>query len=192
MTTGLRLGEALALRWQDIEPEHLNVRHTLLRMGGGVWELGEPKSLSGRRRIPLVAQAAAALEAQKQRNIEMRVLPSDLGFVFVTSSGQPHYGPNVYSELQKLLAKAGLPSARVHDLRHGTATYLLAAGVPPRTVMAIMGWSQISMLTRYQHVLDPMLTDAAQRLQAHLETFLPGAREQATRVAITVANMSPR
>ena len=56
--------------------------------------------------------------------------------------------------------------ARVHELRHGTATYLLAAGVDPRIVMQIIGWSQVSMLKRYQRVLDRMLTDAAERLEA--------------------------
>ena len=72
--------------------------------------------------------------------------------------------------LRGLASTQGLPTTtRVHDLRHGAATYLLAAGVNSRVVMSIMGWSQVSMLARYQHVLDSMLTDAAQRLEAHLE-----------------------
>jgi integrase len=62
---------------------------------------------------------------------------------------------------------------RVHDTRHTTATYLLAAGVDPRIVMAIMGSSQMSMLTRYQHVFPSMLRDAATRLEA----VFPAARE---------------
>jgi hypothetical protein len=62
---------------------------------------------------------------------------------------------------------------RVHDTRHSTATYLLAAGVDPRIVLAIMAWSQISMLKRYQHVLPAMLSDAATRLEA----VFPAARK---------------
>ena len=62
---------------------------------------------------------------------------------------------------------------RVHDTRHSTATYLLAAGVDPRVVMEIMGWSQVSMLKRYQHVLPSMLRDAATRL----ESVFAAARE---------------
>lgn len=84
----------------------------------------------------------------------------------VVRSGDPLDGTNVCHQLQKLLAKAGLPPARVHDLRHGTATYLLGSGVPPRVVTQIMGWSQVSMLKRYQHVMDSMLTDPAERLEA--------------------------
>lgn len=81
--------------------------------------------------------------------------------------GNPLDGTNVNHELKKLLAKAGLPATyRVHDLRHSAATYLLAARVDPRVVMQVMGWSQRSMLTRYQHVMDSMVVDAGQRLEA--------------------------
>ena len=91
----------------------------------------------------------------------------DYDLVFPSANGNPLDGTNVYHEFKKLLAKAGLPIAyRVHDLRHSTATYLLAAGVDGRIVMQVMGWSQVSMLKRYQHVLDPMLRDAGERLES--------------------------
>ena len=67
---------------------------------------------------------------------------------------------------QRARRKARLPLVPVHDLRHSTATYLLAAGVDGRIVMQVMGWSQVSMLKRYQHVLDPMLRDAGERLES--------------------------
>lgn len=67
---------------------------------------------------------------------------------------------------KKVLARAGLPTTyRVHDLRHSAATYLLAAKVDQRIVMQVMGWSQLSMLKRYQHVMDSMLADAAEQLE---------------------------
>jgi integrase len=76
-------------------------------------------------------------------------------------------------ESGKLLKHAELPlSHRPHDLRHTTATYLLHAGVDLRIVMEIMGWSQVSMLSRYEHVLPAMLDDAAARLEA----ILPGVQ----------------
>jgi len=98
---------------------------------------------------------------------------NDLDFVFPSAVGTPLEGVNVYHKFKKLLAKAGLPTShRVHDLRHSsTATYLLAAGVPDRIVMEIMGHSQISMTLRYQHVLPAMLDEAA----ARLERFVPAA-----------------
>ena len=75
-----------------------------------------------------------------------------------------------------LLASAGLPSStRIHDLRHGCAAYLLATGVDQRVVMDIMGWSQVSMLKRYQHVRRPMLKDAAARLEAVMPSLVQGS-----------------
>ena len=92
---------------------------------------------------------------------------------FPSAIGTPLDGTNVYKAFKRLSHQAGLPMTfRLHDLRHSTATYLLAAGVDPRIVMQIMGWSQVSMLKRYEHVLPSMLDDAAQGL----ERVLPPAR----------------
>jgi site-specific recombinase XerD len=82
-------------------------------------------------------------------------------------NGEPLDGTNVLHEFKKLLRLAGLPKTyRVHDLRHSTATYLLAAGAPVRTAMEFLGHSQISMTMRYQHVLPAMLGEAGARLEA--------------------------
>jgi site-specific recombinase XerD len=120
----------------------------------------------------LIGPAAAALRAQHARVAQLR-LKAEPGvwqehdLVFPSEIGTPIHPTNVNREFKKLLDRAGLPREyRVHDLRHSTATYLLAAGIDPRIVMAIMGWSQVTMLARYQHVLDTMLTDAAARLEA--------------------------
>ena len=68
--------------------------------------------------------------------------------------------------LKRLLKEAGLPKFTPHALRHSTATYLLAAGVPDRVVMEILGHSSITMTTRYEHIMSTMLADAAERLSA--------------------------
>ncbi len=170
--SGLRLGEALALQWEDVNRKHgsIQVRHTLERIAGQPWRIAEPKSASGRRVVPLIGPAGDSLRAQHKRVAEMRLAAPewhDYDLVFPSANGNPLDGTNVYHEFKKLLAKAGLTIAyRVHDLRHSTATYLLAAGVDGRIVMQVMGWSQVSMLKRYQHVLDPMLRDAGVRLEA--------------------------
>ena len=83
---------------------------------------------------------------------------------------------------KKLLVPAGLPRTHcLHDLRHSTATYLLAKGVPHRVVMELMGHSQISMTMRYQHVLPAMLDEEVARLAAAFPTLGSAPDEAAPR-----------
>jgi site-specific recombinase XerD len=165
----------------DLDARRATIRYALERLRGQPWRFTEPKSDSGRRVIPLTTPAIRALQAQAARLLDMRANTHDawqeFDLVFPSTVGTPLDGTNVYHAFNRLLKQAGLPETyRVHDLRHSTATHLLAAGVDPRIVMNIMGWSQISMLKRYQHVLPEMLDDAARRL----ETVLPSARAVAS------------
>lgn len=183
LATGLRLGEALGLRWCDVDldAKRIRVDYTLEHLRRQPWRLTEPKSASGRRNVPLIGPAMTSLRSQHARIALMRLAAgpawTDLDFVFPSAVGTPLDGPNVYHEFKKLLAQAGLPSShRPHDLRHSTATYLLAAGVPARVVMELLGHSQISLtLNTYSHVLPTMLEDAA----ARLESVFPSAAGQA-------------
>jgi site-specific recombinase XerD len=173
LTTGLRMGEALALRWRpdvDVNARTVRVHHTLEWLSGSPWRLAEPKAASARRMVPLIAPSLTALEAQRARQIEIRRdapvwEANDL--VFTNEIGQPLKQRSVHEEFKKLLAAADLPTThRPHDLRHSMATYLIAAGVNERVVMEILGHSTLAMTQRYSHVLGPMLTDAADRLEA--------------------------
>ena len=177
--TGLRIGEALALRWSDValDDDVITVRHALERIPGRPWRLSVPKSENGKRLVPLIGPTADALRAQRTLMLEMRLTAGavwhDLDFVFPTAVGTPGDQSNVYNQFKKLLRQADLPDFyRVHDLRHSTATYLLAAGVPDRLVMGIMGHSQLSMTMRYQHVLPSILKEAAARLEAIFPTAM--------------------
>jgi integrase len=173
--TGLRLGEAQSLRWQDINLAggHLRVHHTLEWMHGRPWRLAEPKSARGRRVVPLIGPAVAALRAQREQQAnDRRAVGADWQdhqFVFTNPVGEPVTASTVDKDFKRLLKLAGLPTNhRVHDLRHSTATYLLGAGVPERIVMEILGHSNLAMTHHYQHVLSGMLADAAARLEGWL------------------------
>lgn len=186
--TGVRLGEALALRWSDVDLDtsRVQVRHTLERLAGQPWRLGDPKSEKSKRIVPLIGPSLAALRAQRAAVVTARLqlgaVWEDHDFVFPNAIGGPLDGTNVYHEFKKLLRAAALPTSyRVHDLRHSTATYLLAAGVPDRIVMEILGHSQLSMTMRYQHVLPAMLDEAAARLEA----VFPSTKHSATKEAAT-------
>ncbi len=151
LATGLRLGEALALRWRDIDfdEQRFQVRHTLLRPRSGGWEFGAPKSNSGRRTVPLVAPAMRALTAQRRRVAQLRLLAAmrweDHDLVFPSNVGTPISGRNALHEFKPVLSRAGLPTSfRLHDPRHSMASYALAAGVPARAVQDLLGHAQIT------------------------------------------------
>ncbi len=82
-------------------------------------------------------------------------------------SGLPIYTKADWKAWRSLLAEAKVPVGRIHDGRHTAATTMLLLDVPQRVVMEILGWSQISMLQRYQHVLDEMHKDVADKLTDH-------------------------
>jgi integrase len=170
LATGLRIGEALGLRWQDVDLDqrHLRVRQQLVYIPGRERDFTEPKSVHGRRVVPLIPAAAASLRSQRARVLEWRLQShgvwDDHDLVFPDEIGRPLVGATVSYVLKRMLKQAGLPKFTPHALRHSTATYLLAAGVPDRVVMEILGHSSITMTTRYEHVISTMLSDAAERL----------------------------
>jgi integrase len=85
--------------------------------------------------------------------------------VFTTPIGTPADPRNEYREFKKLLGKAGLPSVRLHDLRHTAASLLIAQGVPARVVMGILGHSQIALtMNTYSHVAPEVSREAADRM----------------------------
>jgi integrase len=93
----------------------------------------------------------------------------DLGLVFCTRWGTPIEPRNATRSFKRVLAGAGLPEIRFHDLRHSCATLLLVQGVSPRVVMEILGHSQISLtMNTYSHVALELQREAASRMDAAL------------------------
>jgi len=84
--------------------------------------------------------------------------------VFASEVGGPIDPPKDYRDWVELLQGAGVRPARLHDARHAAVTLLLVMGVDARTVMALMGWSSMALLQRYQHVVDALRRDAADRM----------------------------
>ncbi|HEV2123235.1 MAG TPA: tyrosine-type recombinase/integrase [Chloroflexota bacterium] len=170
--TGLRQGELFGLRWQDVDLTSgtLTVRHALQRING-TRMLVEPKTDLSRRTVTLPASAVGALRTQRTRQLEARLLAGarwqEADFVFTSTIGTPLEPSNVVARLHRLLAEAGLPRQRFHDLRHCAASLLLAGGVAPRTIMGILGHSQISLtMNTYAHLSPALEHDAAARLDA--------------------------
>jgi integrase len=135
----------------------------------------EPKSDRSRRTVALPDAAVASLRAHRVRQIEQRLAAGarweDWGLVFPSTVGTPLDGPNATKRFQRLLAAAGLPRLRFHDLRHGCASLLLAQNVHPRVVMVVLGHSQISLtMNTYSHVIPALQREAAEQMDGVLAT----------------------
>jgi integrase len=172
VTTGMRQGELLALKWQDVDLENatVSVRRTLTRSGGR-YTLGEPKTKKSRRSIRLTTRAADALGQHLERQLsEMQVLGdayADQGLVFTTNTGAPINPSNVRQRsFAPLLKMANLPRIRFHDLRHTCATLLLGKGTHPKLVQELLGHATVAItLDTYSHVMPGMGDQTARAMQ---------------------------
>src|SRR5829696_4967302 len=177
LTTGMRRGELLGLRWSDIDLNvgTLSVRRTLSRGSTSRLESGEPKTIAGRRRVALPASTVERLRrhATKQKELWLAVGPgyADRDLVFATVNGTPIHPNTLSRAYAQLIERAGVPRIRFHDLRHTSATLLLASGEHPKVVQERLGHASISeTLDRYSHVSADMQQRAATRFDELLDT----------------------
>lgn len=180
---GLRRGEALALRWSDLDLDAgvLRVEQAVQRVEGKL-QFAPPKTQRSRRTVPLPEVCTAALRshrmAQHQERLALGPIWQDLGLVFTTAIGTPIEPRNINRSFDALCRRAGVRRLRLHDLRHTCASLLLAQGVPARVVMETLGHSQIAVtMNLYTHVLPSVQREAAERMNEALLTD----------VAVTVA-----
>jgi len=174
LSLGLRQGEVLGLRWQDIDLDAhtLRVNYAIQRIEGRL-QMVEPKTERSRRVLPLPETVLSSLRAHRSRQLEEKLSLGphwhESGLVFTSMVGTPLEPRNVVRKFHALLKKADLPHYRFHDLRHACASLLLAQGVPPRTVMDILGHSQISLtMNTYAHVMPAMKQDAMDLMESIL------------------------
>ncbi len=174
LTTGLRPGEALGLRWEDWEGDRLRVQRSLTRTAKGGWMLAEPKTSRSRRSVTLPSSTSEALGAhrvnQARERLQRGMGYQDDGLVFCTAQGTPLDLPGVTRRhFHPILKAAGLERIRVYDLRHTCATLLLAAGEHPKIVSERLGHASVTLtLDTYSHVLPDMQESAAKKLEGLL------------------------
>ncbi|WP_328676734.1 site-specific integrase [Streptomyces sp. NBC_00322] len=171
IATGLRRGEIVGLRWEDLDLDNrvLYVRQQTQRRRGVLYD-DDPK---GRRRraVPLPAMCIAPLRWHRMR--QAATASEITGHVFVTRNGRPVEPRNLYRSFTRVANGAGLRVIRLHDARHGCATLLTAAGVAPRVVMEILGHSQISItMDVYTHVVQ----DTQREAISHMDRLLKRRR----------------
>ncbi len=163
LATGMRRGELLGLKWQDIdfEEKSLSIRRTVYRIEKiGVIE-SDPKTAKSKRKILLPEFVVAALLEHRERQAIMRKEAGqtwqEADIVFTSNNGKYMEAQHLTRRFKRLLKKAGLPDMRFHDLRHSAATILLEMGVHPKQVQELLGHSTIAMtMDRYSHVQPSM------------------------------------
>ncbi len=170
--TGMRQGELLALKWQDVDLENakLSVRRTLTMSGGRIM-LGELKTKKSRRTIRLTSAATRALRGHLARQMEeigrLGDLYKDEGLVFTSRVGTIINPTNLRKRsFAALLRRVNLPRIRFHDLRHTCATLLLQRDVHPKYVQELLGHANIAItLDTYSHVIPGMGDRAARAME---------------------------
>jgi len=164
--TGMRRGEVLGLRWQDIDfdRQRLSIRQTTISYQ---IEISEPKTARGRRSVALDTGTVAALRAhrawQNQQKLMLGEAYRDAGLVFCRGDGLPVHPDRFTQMFDKHVKDSRLPRIRLHDLRHTHATLALAAGIHPKVVSERLGHSTVAFtMDIYSHAIPSMEAEAAE------------------------------
>lgn len=156
LTTGMRQGELLGIRWQDInfENQTLSVVQAVSQVKGHTF-ISTPKT--GQRIIKLSSFALESLPTPRKRR----------GLVLVTKTGKPLSPRNLLRWFRKKTNDLKLPYIRFHDLRHTAATFLLEENVHPKIVQEMLGHSTIQLtLDTYSHIIPTMQDKAADTMDS--------------------------
>jgi integrase len=166
VSTGMRRGEILGLKWRDIdlEKQSLSIRRQLTRTWENEFVIDKPKTKQSRRKVELTDNMVEVFERHRDRQEEIKEESDQwerAELVFTTGNGTVIQPRNVRRKLNKVLEEADCPDIRFHDLRHTCATLLLGQGVNPKVVAEQLGHTKISTtLDLYGHVCPTMQEQA--------------------------------
>ena len=182
VTTGLRRGELLGLKWSDIDLTNglMNVRRSIEQVRGTV-RVKTPKTEKSHRRVTLPKSTVTELQRhsflQKKEKLRLGPLYSNDGWVFSSANGTI-WNPDTFTGVfRRLLRDSKLDSIRFHDLRHTHATQLLKDGVFIKVVSERLGHSSVQItLDTYAHVLPNMQDEAAARIDSVITELLKSSK----------------
>jgi integrase len=178
LSIGLRMGEALGLRWKDVDLDarRLEVTSALQSTTFGLI-LGEPKTRTSYRTIELPGKLVSALREHHMRQQQERYVAGldwqENDLVFCRIDGRPMHSATVLSSFKRLLKRAGLPPMRFHGLRHSCVSLLAAQGLSQRQAMELLGHASIHQtMNVYTHVYDERKRDAADLMDQLLDDVI--------------------
>jgi integrase len=168
VTTGMRKGELLGLRWGDVDwaSSTIRVQRQLQRMPGRGLVNSQPKTNQGIRTVQIGSETLRKLMAQK--SLQEKVFGNGKGNeqnVFLSSAGTAKEPRNLVREFKALLKKSDLPDVRFHDLRHTAASLMLMSGMPVMRIARQLGHAKPSTtLDIYGHLIPGLEVEAAERI----------------------------
>ncbi|MGG1618214.1 tyrosine-type recombinase/integrase [Paenibacillus sp. NRS-1781] len=165
LTTGMRKGEILGLRWKDVDFDKRTISITqIMSSDGKDFQVGA-KTISGSRLIRVDSETMEALRLHKIRTNEKKMsnklVYTDLGLVVSTSLGTPVSPRNISRTFDRIIANSKLKKIRFHDLRHSHVTFLIKNRETPQVIAERMGWSDTRMIDNYAHILPDIQEDTA-------------------------------
>ncbi|MFI7122180.1 site-specific integrase [Amycolatopsis sp. NPDC049868] len=165
---GLRRGEACGLPWWDVDftRQSITITAALVQIGWRA-EFGEPKSEASGRVIAIDTATTDVLATHKQRQANLQAAAGDAwienGLVCTEPDGKPLQPSHLSDAFHAIAEAAGLPPVRLHDLRHGAATLMIAAGADLKQVQELLGHSSIAITAdTYTHVLPELARETAE------------------------------
>ena len=172
LETGTRIGETLALTWDDLNseaPNHISIRNSV-RTNLGDPIISPPKTQKGRRMIELTPDMMQRLEAKKEKNAARAVFADnwqELNLIFPSRAGNYHYQSNVLQEFKRVAKAAGITQrVNLHQLRHTNAAISIAQGMDIYVLSRRLGHENISItLDFYGHLQSGSQTTAATAYQ---------------------------
>ena len=170
----LTKAELIGLKWSDIDfgNKTLTVNRTMMYINKKEgWQIGEPKTLKGKRCIPLTKEAVRVLNNQKEKMRQLRVIPFEYkDFVFLNANGIPITKDAYNSRLRSCCCKESLPLVSMHILRHTFATRCIESGMRPKTLQGILGHSKINItMDLYVHLMEDTKEKELRAIESQLQ-----------------------
>lgn len=174
LQTGLRTGEMIGLKWSDVDFEKkvIHIQRSMeYRYSVGEWRIGEPKSKSGYRDVPLTEEALSILKNQKEKLKNIKVINIEFAdFVFLSRKGEPTKNSAYDTTLFKLCDKSNIDRFSMHVLRHTFATRCIENNMRPKTLQTILGHSNVGItMNLYVHVTEEEKVNEIEKIEKMLK-----------------------